>query len=60
LDAARGGLASTGMPKRARLQCAAIASEDRVPVWHKGRDFGAIARYAPLRTVHRLESLAPR
>ncbi len=51
-----------GYTIRSSVDCliAAIALENRVPVWHKGRDFDAIARYTPLRTRHRLESPAPR
>jgi predicted nucleic acid-binding protein len=30
---------------------AAIAIENRVPVWHRDRDFTAIARYTTLETV---------
>jgi len=33
---------------------AAIAIENRVPVWHKDRDFSTIARFTSLRAVTRL------
>jgi predicted nucleic acid-binding protein len=50
-----------GYTIRSSVDCliAAIALENRVPVWHKDRDFDAIARYTPLRTLHRLESPTP-
>lgn len=49
-----------GYTIRSSMDCliAAIALENKVPVWHKDRDFDAIARYTPLRTLHRLESPA--
>jgi predicted nucleic acid-binding protein len=41
-----------GYTIRSSTDCliAAIAIENRVPVWHKNRDFEAIARYTSLRT----------
>lgn len=41
----------TGITVRSSVDCliAAIAIENRVPVWHRDRDFGAIARYTALR-----------
>jgi hypothetical protein len=41
-----------GYTIRSSTDCliAAIAIENRVPVWHKDRDFDAIARYTSLRT----------
>jgi predicted nucleic acid-binding protein len=42
-----------GLAIRSGVDCliAAIAIHDRVPVWHRDRDFGAIARYTALETV---------
>ena len=39
-----------GITIRSSVDCliAAIAIENRVPVWHRARDFDAIARYTPL------------
>jgi predicted nucleic acid-binding protein len=39
-----------GITVRASIDCliAAIAIENRVPVWHRDRDFSAIARYTAL------------
>ena len=34
---------------------AAIAIENRIPVWHKDRDFASIARFTSLRAVTRLQ-----
>jgi predicted nucleic acid-binding protein len=44
---------SKGLTIRSSLDSliAAIAIENRVPVWHRDRDFDAIARYAPLRVA---------
>ena len=43
-----------GYTIRASTDCliAAIAIENGVPVWHKDRDFEAIARYTSLRAAH--------
>jgi hypothetical protein len=43
-----------GYTIRSSTDCliAAIAIENGVPVWHKNRDFEAIARYTSLRTRH--------
>jgi hypothetical protein len=35
---------------------AAIAIEDRIPVWHKDRDFATIARFTSLEAVTRLQA----
>jgi len=42
-----------GLTVRSSVECliAAIAIENRVPVWHRDRDFTAIARYTALETV---------
>lgn len=42
-----------GMTIRSSVDCliAAIAIENKVPVWHNDRDFDAIARYANLAVV---------
>jgi predicted nucleic acid-binding protein len=42
-----------GLTIRSSVDCliAAIAIENRVPVWHRDRDFTAIARYTALETV---------
>jgi hypothetical protein len=42
-----------GLTIRSSVDCliAAIAIENRVPVWHWDRDFTAIARYTTLETV---------
>ena len=44
-----------GYTIRSAVDClvAAIAIEHGVPVWHRDRDFSAIARYTPLRAVAR-------
>jgi predicted nucleic acid-binding protein len=44
-----------GYTIRSAVDClvAAIAIEHGVPVWHRDRDFAAIARYTPLRAVAR-------
>jgi len=44
-----------GYTIRSAVDClvAAIAIEHAVPVWHRDRDFTAIARYTPLRAVVR-------
>jgi hypothetical protein len=44
-----------GYTIRSSTDCliAAIAIENRVPVWHQDRDFTAIARYTSLETVAR-------
>jgi len=41
---------------RSSIDCliAAIAIESGVPVWHRDRDFSAIARFTPLRAYDRL------
>jgi predicted nucleic acid-binding protein len=43
-----------GLTIRSSVDCliAAIAIDQRVPVWHRDRDFDAIARYTALETVH--------
>lgn len=43
-----------GITVRSSYDCliAAIAIENKVPVWHRDRDFDAIAQYTPLRVVH--------
>lgn len=45
-----------GYTIRSSTDCliAAIAVENRVPVWHKDRDFAVIARYTSLEAVERL------
>ncbi|HYM09264.1 MAG TPA: PIN domain-containing protein [Bryobacterales bacterium] len=45
-----------GYTIRSSTDCliAAIAVENRVPVWHKDRDFSVIARYTSLEAVERL------
>jgi predicted nucleic acid-binding protein len=55
LDLSRGGRAlprgrAEGLTIRSAMDCliAAIAIENRVPVWHHDRDFAAIARYSRL------------
>ena len=50
-----------GYTIRSSVDCliAAIALENRVPVWHRDRDFDEIARYTSLRTVHNPESSVP-
>lgn len=42
-----------GYTIRSSVDCliAAIAIEHKVPVWHRDRDFTAIARFTPLETV---------
>jgi predicted nucleic acid-binding protein len=42
-----------GVTVRSSVDCliAAIAIENRIPVWHKDRDFSTIARFTSLRTV---------
>jgi predicted nucleic acid-binding protein len=42
-----------GFTIRSAVDClvAAIAIEHGVPVWHRDRDFSAIARYTPLRAM---------
>jgi predicted nucleic acid-binding protein len=42
-----------GYTIRSSIDCliAAIAIDNRMPVWHKDRDFEAIARYTSLRTT---------
>ena len=42
-----------GITIRSSVDCliAAIASENLVPVWHRDRDFSAIATYTPLEEV---------
>ncbi len=44
-----------GYTIRSAVDClvAAIAIEHNVPVWHRDRDYTAIARYTPLRAVAR-------
>ena len=44
---------SKGYTIRSSADCliAAIAIENRVPVWHKNRDFALIARYTRLETL---------
>ena len=46
-----------GFTIRSSADCliAAIAIENRIPVWHKDRDFTAIARFTSLRAVTRLQ-----
>jgi predicted nucleic acid-binding protein len=41
-----------GLPIRSSIDClvAAIAIENSIPVWHRDRDFTAIARYTSLET----------
>jgi predicted nucleic acid-binding protein len=48
-----------GLTIRSSADCliAAIAIENRIPVWHKDRDFSTIARFTSLRAVTRLESV---
>ena len=43
-----------GITVRSPVDCliAAIAVHEAVPIWHRDRDFDAIARYTPLRCVH--------
>jgi predicted nucleic acid-binding protein len=43
-----------GLTIRSSVDCliAAIAIENRVPVWHRDRDFAAIARYTALETFN--------
>lgn len=43
-----------GITVRSSYDCliAAIAIEHKVPVWHRDRDFDAIAQYTPLRVVN--------
>jgi predicted nucleic acid-binding protein len=47
-----------GITIRSSADCliAAIAIDHGIPVWHRDRDFSAIARYTPLEAV---ESVAP-
>jgi predicted nucleic acid-binding protein len=42
-----------GITVRSSYDCliAAIAIENKVPVWHRDRDFDAIAQYTPLRVL---------
>lgn len=44
-----------GYTIRSSTDCliAAVAIEQRVPVWHRDRDFAAIARYTGLQTIER-------
>jgi predicted nucleic acid-binding protein len=44
-----------GYTIRSSVDCliAAIAIENRVPIWHRDRDFGAIARYTALEVLRR-------
>lgn len=44
-----------GVTLRSSIDCliAAIAIENRVPVWHRDRDFNAIARYTALEVFQR-------
>ena len=44
-----------GYTIRSSVDCliAAIAIENRVPIWHRDRDFGAIARYTALEVLLR-------
>jgi predicted nucleic acid-binding protein len=48
-----------GFTIRSSADCliAAIAIENKVPVWHRGRDFDAIARYTALHASQHLERL---
>lgn len=48
-----------GYAIRSSTDCliAAIAIETGVPVWHRDRDFSAIARFTPLQAYHRLEQV---
>jgi predicted nucleic acid-binding protein len=48
-----------GVTIRSSVDCliAAIAIANRVPVWHRDRDFGAIARYTALETAERMPRL---
>jgi predicted nucleic acid-binding protein len=43
-----------GITIRSSVDCliAAIAIENGIPVWHRDRDFGAIARYTGLQVAH--------
>ncbi len=45
-----------GRTIRSPVDCliAAVAIENDVPVWHRDRDFDAIARFTPLRAVRKL------
>ena len=47
-----------GLTIRSTVDCliAAIAIHHDVPVWHRDRDFAAIARYTPLRAVSKYVS----
>jgi len=47
-----------GFAIRSSADCliAAIAIENRIPVWHKDRDFSTIARFTSLRAVTQLQS----
>jgi predicted nucleic acid-binding protein len=49
-----------GFTIRSSADCliAAIAIENRIPVWHKNRDFSTIARFTSLRAVTQLQSEA--
>jgi predicted nucleic acid-binding protein len=51
-----------GFTIRSSADCliAAIAIENKVPVWHRDRDFDVIARYTPLHASQQLERLAAR
>ena len=47
---------SRGYTLRSPVDCliAAVAIQNRVPVWHRDRDFDVIARFSRLETVRRL------
>jgi predicted nucleic acid-binding protein len=51
-----------GYTIRSTVDCliAAIAIDNDVPVWHRDRDFTAIARYTPLKVFSRAALRAPR
>ena len=44
---------TAGITVRSSYDCviAAIAIENKVPVWHRDRDYRSIARYTPLREI---------
>jgi predicted nucleic acid-binding protein len=46
-----------GFTIRSSVDCliAAIAIENRIPVWHKDRDFSTLARFTSLQAVTRLQ-----
>jgi predicted nucleic acid-binding protein len=50
---------SRGYTIRSSTDCliAAIALENKVPVWHRDRDVATIARYTPLRAVTQLKQV---